>query len=53
VTAFHLVEHLPLATLVRFLDEALRVLRTGGLLIIETPNPKNLIAANLRNLGGP
>jgi O-antigen chain-terminating methyltransferase len=46
VTAFHFVEHLPLQTLARFLDESLRVLRTGGLLIIETPNPENLIVGS-------
>jgi len=46
VTAFHLVEHLPLETLVRFLDESLRTLRTDGLLIIETPNPQNFIVGS-------
>ena len=43
VTAFHFVEHLPFATLVELIDETLRVLRPGGLLIVETPNPKNLV----------
>ena len=43
ITAFHFVEHLPLQTLARFLDESLRVLRTGGVLILETPNPENFI----------
>jgi len=43
ITAFHFVEHLSLQTLARFLDESLRALRTGGLLIIETPNPENFI----------
>ena len=42
VTAFHVVEHLPLAVLVDFLDEALRVLTPGGLLLLETPNPENM-----------
>ncbi len=42
ITAFHLIEHLPLNTLVAILDESLRVLRPGGLLIVETPNPENL-----------
>ena len=46
VTAFHVVEHLPLEALVGFLDESLRVLRTGGLVIIETPNPENLIVGS-------
>ena len=43
VTAFHLIEHLPLKTLIVFLDEALRVIEPGGCLIFETPNPENLI----------
>lgn len=42
VTSMHLVEHLPYEVLIRLLDEALRVLRPGGLLILETPNPENL-----------
>jgi len=42
VTAFHVIEHLPLATLIAVLDGARRVLAPGGLLILETPNPENL-----------
>jgi O-antigen chain-terminating methyltransferase len=42
VSAFHLIEHLPLAALLVLLEEALRVLKPGGLLILETPNPGNL-----------
>ena len=42
VTAFHLVEHIPLAALVELVDNALRALQPGGLLIVETPNPLNL-----------
>jgi 2-polyprenyl-3-methyl-5-hydroxy-6-metoxy-1,4-benzoquinol methylase len=42
VTAFHVVEHLPFSTLIDFLDEALRVLTPGGLLLLETPNPENM-----------
>lgn len=43
VTAFHLVEHLPFAVLAEWLAAAYRVLKPGGLLLIETPNPENLI----------
>jgi O-antigen chain-terminating methyltransferase len=47
VTAFHVVEHLGFGVLVDFLDEALRVLMPGGMLILETPNPENLrVGAN-------
>lgn len=43
VTAFHLVEHLPVETVVRLLDAALDALRPGGLLLLETPNPTNVV----------
>jgi SAM-dependent methyltransferase len=43
ITAFHLVEHLPFESVVALVDHAVRVLRPGGLLIIETPNPSNLV----------
>ena len=46
VTAFHFAEHLPLDALVRFLDESGRTLKPGGLLILETPNPENLIVGS-------
>ena len=45
VTSFHLIEHLPFETLGRLLREIARVLVPGGLLILETPNPENLITA--------
>ena len=46
MTAFHFAEHLPLETLIRFLDEAGRTLKPGGLLILETPNPENLLVGS-------
>jgi SAM-dependent methyltransferase len=42
VTAFHLIEHLDVESLLELVEGALRVLRPGGLLIFETPNPENL-----------
>ena len=42
ITSMHLVEHLTHESAIRLLDEALRVIRPGGLLILETPNPENL-----------
>ena len=46
VTIFHLVEHLPLETLINVVDEIVRTLKHDGLLIIETPNPENLIVGS-------
>jgi O-antigen chain-terminating methyltransferase len=43
VSAFHVAEHLSFAELQQLVAEALRVLAPGGLLILETPNPENLI----------
>ena len=45
VSAFHLVEHLQFEQLQVLITEALRVLLPAGLLIMETPNPENLIVA--------
>ena len=42
VTAFHLAEHLPFAQLRELITEIHRVLRPGGIMIIETPNPENI-----------
>jgi len=42
ITAFHLIEHVPFETLLELIDQSLRVLRPGGIMILETPNPKNL-----------
>ena len=46
ISAFHLVEHLPTSKVVSLLDEAVRALKPGGLLILETPNPRNLIVGS-------
>jgi SAM-dependent methyltransferase len=46
VTAFHLVEHLPFIDLIRLLGQVFRVLRPGGLAILETPNPENFIVGS-------
>jgi O-antigen chain-terminating methyltransferase len=46
VTAFGLLERLPLSELVRFLDDVVRVLRPGGVAVFETPNPQNLLVGS-------
>jgi O-antigen chain-terminating methyltransferase len=43
ITGFHLIEHLDFHRFIELLEEARRTLRPGGLLIFETPNPKNLV----------
>lgn len=43
ISAFHVIEHLTFTQLNLLLTEALRVLAPGGMLILETPNPENLI----------
>ncbi|HKS26687.1 MAG TPA: methyltransferase domain-containing protein [Pyrinomonadaceae bacterium] len=45
VTAFHVIEHLPFETMVKLLDEIHRVLVPGGLVMLETPSPENLVVA--------
>jgi len=45
VTAFHVVEHIPFEQLQILVWEAQRVLKPGGLLIMETPNPENIAVA--------
>ncbi len=46
LTGFHIVEHLPLETLLRLLDEAVRVVAPGGLVVFETPNPENVLVGS-------
>ncbi len=43
ITGFHIVEHLPFEVLILLFDEAFRVLKKGGVVIFETPNPENLM----------
>jgi len=43
VTGFHIVEHLPFKIMIALFDESLRVLKPGGIVIFETPNPENLM----------
>ena len=46
VTAFHLVEHLLFSQVQELVQQAHRVLVPGGVLILETPNPDNLVVAS-------
>lgn len=47
VSAFHVVEHIDFASLQKLISNSLRVLRDGGLLILETPNPENIFVSTL------
>lgn len=42
VTAFHLIEHLQPMQLMALIAQVRRVLRPGGVVLFETPNPENL-----------
>lgn len=47
VSGFHIAEHLPFEALRALIQEALRALRPGGLLILETPNAENISVGTL------
>ena len=42
VSGFHIAEHLSFDDLHTLVQQALRILQPGGLLILETPNPENI-----------
>lgn len=46
VTSFHLIEHLPPDQWIPLLDQIRRILVPGGLAIIETPNPRNILVGS-------
>jgi O-antigen chain-terminating methyltransferase len=48
VTALHLVEYIPFEKIYDLVQESLRALKPGGLLILETSNPEN-IGVEIRN----
>jgi len=47
ISSFHLIEHLPFADVLTLVSEAYRVLNPGGLLVLETPNPENILVATV------
>lgn len=46
VSSMHVVEHLPFPVLFNLLMEIRRVLVPGGLLLLETPNPENVLVGS-------
>ncbi len=46
VSGFHIAEHLPFEILLEIIRQAKRVLKPAGLLILETPNPENLVTGS-------
>lgn len=53
ITGFHIVEHLPPDVLHDFVKHAHRVVRPGGLVIFETPNPENILVGSNRFYSDP
>lgn len=47
VSGFHLAEHIPFPDLQILVQEAKRVLKPAGLLILETPNPENIVVGTV------
>jgi len=43
VSGFHLAEHIPFEALQSLVSESFRALKPAGLLILETPNPENIV----------
>ena len=46
VSGFHLAEHIAFDHLKAIIKEAFRVLKPGGILILETPNPENMFVGS-------
>ncbi|WP_049868415.1 methyltransferase domain-containing protein [Paenibacillus sp. D9] len=43
ITGFHIIEHIPLNILITLFEECTRVLKPGGMIVFETPNPENIL----------
>lgn len=46
ITAFHIVEHFEFEALQKLIVECKRVLKPEGMLVMETPNPQNLLVGS-------
>ena len=45
ISSFHMVEHMEIVEVIELLTECRRVLKNSGMLIVETPNPKNILTS--------
>jgi O-antigen chain-terminating methyltransferase len=45
VTGFHIIEHLTFEQVISLMDEVHRVLKPGGVVVFETPNPANILVS--------
>lgn len=45
ISMFHVIEHMSVLEGIKLLKECYRVLKRGGLLLVETPNPQNILTA--------
>jgi 2-polyprenyl-3-methyl-5-hydroxy-6-metoxy-1,4-benzoquinol methylase len=46
VSSFHVLEHIPFKEYYLWFEQFSRILAPGGILILETPNPENLLVAS-------
>jgi SAM-dependent methyltransferase len=46
VSGFHIVEHLPFEQLFQLIGQIWRVMAPGGILVLETPNPENVLVGS-------
>lgn len=46
LSSFHMVEHLDMLEIIELLAECTRVLKKDGMLIMETPNPQNILTSS-------
>jgi SAM-dependent methyltransferase len=46
VTSFHFIEHLDYRSWITLIDEALRILKPGGIAVFETPNARNILTTS-------
>lgn len=46
ISGFQIIEHLDFEEKVQFITQSYRVLKNGGILLLETPNPENVLVGS-------